>query len=94
MVIFEAIALSCFKKAVEFQIFYFGGVFFYAIIGYLLCQTFRTNGIGATNALWSAISILATTVVGVFIFKEVLHMHDYIAIFFIASGVAILRLTK
>jgi len=74
--------------------FFYGGIFFYAIVGYLLCQTFKLKGLGITNALWSAMSVLATTFVGVVIFKEVLHVHDYIAVALIASGVVILKITR
>lgn len=94
IVLFETFAMTCFKKSNEFMGFFYGGIFFYAIVGYLLCQTFKFKGLGITNALWSALSVLATTLVGVFIFKEVLHTHDYIAIGLIASGVVILRLTQ
>ena len=46
-----------------------------------------------TNALWSGLSVLATTIVGVMMFKEVLHIHDYIAIAMIGGGVMILKVT-
>jgi multidrug transporter EmrE-like cation transporter len=46
-----------------------------------------------TNALWSGMSVLATTIVGVMMFKEVLHFHDYIAILMIGGGVMILKVT-
>ena len=47
-----------------------------------------------TNALWSGLSVVSTTLVGTLLFKEVLHLHDYIAILLIASGVMILKVTK
>jgi multidrug transporter EmrE-like cation transporter len=94
IVIFETFAMTCFKKSNEFMGFFYGGIFFYAIVGYLLCQTFKLKGLGITNALWSAMSVLATTFVGVVIFKEVLHVHDYIAVALIASGVVILKITR
>jgi len=46
-----------------------------------------------TNAIWSALSVMATTFVGVLMFKEMLHIHDYIAIALIGSGVLILKFT-
>jgi multidrug transporter EmrE-like cation transporter len=36
---------------------------------------------------------MATTIVGVMLFKEVLHFHDYAAIAMIGAGVMILKLT-
>jgi multidrug transporter EmrE-like cation transporter len=94
IVLFETLAMTCFKKSEELQVFFFGGVFFYTLVGFLLCKMFKLKGIGMTNALWSAVSVVATTVVGVFIFKETLHVHDYIAIAFIAAGVVILKFTE
>jgi small multidrug resistance pump len=94
IVVFETLAMTCFKKTEDFQMFFFGGVFFYALVGYFLCKTLKLKGMGITNALWSAISVIATTLVGVLVFKETLHIHDYIAIAFIASGVLILKLTE
>jgi multidrug transporter EmrE-like cation transporter len=46
-----------------------------------------------TNALWSGLSVVATTVVGTMLFKEVLHLHDFLAIAMIAGGVLILKVT-
>jgi multidrug transporter EmrE-like cation transporter len=37
---------------------------------------------------------MATTVVGILLFKETLHLHDYAAIALIASGVMILKTTE
>jgi multidrug transporter EmrE-like cation transporter len=37
---------------------------------------------------------VATTVVGILLFKEVLHAHDFLAIALIASGVMILKVTE
>jgi len=51
------------------------------------------SGIAFTNALWSGLSIMATTTVGVMYFKEELHLHDYMAIGMIGAGVMILKYT-
>ena len=47
-----------------------------------------------TNALWSGLSVMATTIVGVLMFKERLHVHDYIAVAMIGGGVMILKFTS
>jgi multidrug transporter EmrE-like cation transporter len=39
------------------------------------------------------LSVVATTTVGILLFKEMLHAHDYIAIAMIAGGVMILKVT-
>ena len=54
---------------------------------------YHYTGLALTNALWSALSVMATTFVGVLMFKEVLHVHDYIAIAMIGGGVMILKFT-
>jgi multidrug transporter EmrE-like cation transporter len=38
--------------------------------------------------------VVATTLTGTLLFKEVLHLHDYLAIALISSGVMILKVTK
>jgi len=47
-----------------------------------------------TNALWSGLSVMATTTVGVLYFKEKLHLHDVIAIGMFGGGVMILKCTE
>jgi multidrug transporter EmrE-like cation transporter len=74
--------------------FFVAGMLFYAGVGFMLCQTYQYTGIAMTNALWSSLSVMATTIVGVMLFKEVLHVHDYIAIAMIGGGVMILKFTR
>ena len=93
IVLSETLAMSCFKKSLDDSRFFLAGMLFYTIVGYLLCQTYHSTGMAMTNALWSGLSVLATTVVGVMMFKEVLHVHDYIAIAMIGGGVMILKVT-
>lgn len=94
IVMFETLAMTCFKKSLDDTKFFLGGMLFYTLVGYFLCLSFKEKGLAATNALWSALSVIATTSVGVLLFKEVLHLHDYIAIGLIAGGVVILRVTE
>jgi small multidrug resistance pump len=93
IVMFETLAMTCFKKSIDDTKFFLAGMLFYSIVGYLLCQTFREKGLAMTNALWSALSVLATTLVGVLLFKEVLHIHDFLAVAMIVGGVMILKVT-
>ena len=90
----ETMAMSCFKRSIDNQAFFAVGVLFYAAVGYLLRITMNASGMAMTNALWSGLSVLATTVVGTLLFKEVLHVHDYVAITLIAVGVMILKVTE
>jgi small multidrug resistance pump len=93
IVMFETLAMTCFKKSLDDTKFFLGGMLFYTIVGYLLCQSYKEKGLAMTNALWSALSVLATTLVGVLLFKEVLHVHDFIAVAMIVGGVMILKVT-
>lgn len=85
--------MSCFKKSVDNTAFFAVGVLFYAAVGYLLRITMNSSGMAMTNALWSGLSVFATTVVGTLLFKEVLHFHDFIAFAMIVGGVMILKFT-
>jgi len=89
----ETCAMSCFKNSLKDWRFFLFGVLLYIGVGLLLVQTFKLTGLAFTNALWSGLSIMATTTVGVLYFKETLHLHDYIAIAMIGSGVLILKFT-
>lgn len=93
IVVLETTAMSCFKKSIDSNAFFAVGVLFYAAIGYLLRLTMNASGMAMTNALWSGFSVVATTLAGTLLFKEVLHIHDYVAIALITSGVMILKVT-
>lgn len=94
IVAFETTAMSCFKKSLEDWRYFLLGVLFYVGVGGLLVQTFKLTGLAFTNALWSGLSVMATTTVGVLYFKERLHLHDFIAIAMIGGGVMILKVTE
>jgi multidrug transporter EmrE-like cation transporter len=94
IVALETCAMSCFKTSLTDWRFFMLGLLFYSGVGLLLVQTFKLTGLAFTNALWSALSIMATTTVGVLYFKERLHVHDYIAVAMIGGGVLILKITE
>jgi multidrug transporter EmrE-like cation transporter len=89
----ETCAMSCFKKSLQDWRFYLLGVLFYSGVGLMLMKTFKLSGMAFTNALWSGLSVMATTTVGVLYFKEALHLHDYLAVAMIGGGVIILKYT-
>lgn len=93
IVMLETMAMSCFKRSVDNTAFFALGVLFYAAVGYLLRQTMNATGMAMTNALWSGLSVLATTTVGIMLFKETIHVHDFVAIAMIVGGVMILKVT-
>ena len=94
IVMMETMAMSCFKRSVDSNAWFAVGVLFYAAVGYLLRSTFNSTGMAMTNALWSGLSVMATTLVGILLFKETLHLHDFFAIALIVSGVMILKVTE
>jgi small multidrug resistance pump len=94
IVMLETLAMSCFKKSIDSTAFFAVGVLFYAMVGYLLRLTMNASGMAMTNALWSGFSVMATTIVGILLFKETLHYHDYFAIALIVTGVMILKVTE
>lgn len=94
IVAFETSAMTCFKNSVQDWRWFFLGVLFYVGVGLMLVQTFKLSGMAMTNALWSGLSVMATTSVGVLYFKEKLHWHDYIAVSMIGGGVMILKGTE
>jgi multidrug transporter EmrE-like cation transporter len=94
IVMMETMAMSCFKRSIDSNAWFAVGVLFYAAVGYLLRSTFNSTGMAMTNALWSGLSVVATTLVGILLFKETLHLHDFFAIALIASGVMILKVTE
>ena len=94
IVMLETFAMSCFKKSTDNTAFFALGVLFYAAVGYLLRVTMNGTGMAMTNALWSGLSVMATTIVGILLFKESIHFHDLFAIALIVSGVMILKVTE
>lgn len=93
IVCLETGAMSCFKSSLNDWRFFLLGVLLYVGVGGMLVQTFKLTGLAFTNALWSGLSVMATTTVGVLYFKEKLHFHDFIAIAMIGGGVIILKVT-
>ena len=93
IVAFETSAMSCFKKSIEDWRYFVLGVLFYVGVGGMLVKTLKLSGLAMTNALWSGLSVMATTTVGILFFKEKLHVHDFLAIAMIGSGVIILKIT-
>jgi len=89
----ETCAMSCFKTSLKDWRYFILGVLFYVAVGGMLVKTLKLTGLAFTNALWSGLSVMATTTVGVLYFKEVLHLHDFIAIAMIGGGVMILKFT-
>ena len=85
--------MGCFKRSIDSNAFFAAGVLFYVLIGYLLRATMHANGMSTTNVIWSGMSVLATTLVGVLLFKETIRAYDMIAIAMVVAGIMLLQVS-
>lgn len=93
----EAIAMTCVKKYHngDGRCYIYFAIIMYAIVCFLLNQSLNfSDTIGMTNVIWSGISVMLVTLVGVIVFHEELHFHDVIAASLITVGMLILKFTK
>ncbi len=93
----EAIAMSCVKKYHngDGAGYIYLAMLMYAGVCLLLNQSLKfSNTIGMTNVLWSGLSVMLVTLVGVLVFHEKLHFHDIIAAVLITAGMLILKFTQ
>ena len=67
--------------------FYMMGVLFYAVVCFLLVQTYRFKDMGIINVIWSGISTLVVLVGGYLIFGEEVTFMDKVGVVFILAGV-------
>lgn len=96
IVLCEAGAQTCIKNynLTKGMIYIVTGIILYSIICFLLNKSYSFEGLAKVNLLWSGLSIVASTLIGVLYFKEVLHVHDYFAIAMISAGMYILKSTE
>jgi multidrug transporter EmrE-like cation transporter len=97
IVIFEAVAQSCLKEYSQSNNYnyFYAGILFYTGVGWLLCQTYNNKGdLSVVNLVWSALSIVVSTSIGILLFKEKFHIHDIFAALLITGGILILRFTN
>jgi len=93
IVMMESCAMTCLKRSKDGWSWFMAGILLYIGVATLLAESLKLEGLAIVNALWSGISIMATTTIGVLYFKEVLHLHDYIAVAMIGAGAVILKVT-
>ena len=93
----EVFAVSCVKIFHNNNniIFMIIAVIMYSIVCYLLHKSMDySDSIGIINVIWSALSIVAITLVGLTLFKEKIHTHDIFAMICITIGILILKYTN
>jgi small multidrug resistance pump len=69
---------------------FFLALMFYSVILYLLYRAYFFTGLAVANGLWSALTLLLTTVVGIFYYKESLGMAELSGILLTTVGILIL----
>ncbi|HVW66921.1 MAG TPA: SMR family transporter [Candidatus Peribacteraceae bacterium] len=67
------------------------GIACYMGVSLLLIRSFRYEGMGIVNVLWSAFSVIFVVAVGIFLFQETISGIETIGIAFVLSGVVLLR---
>jgi multidrug transporter EmrE-like cation transporter len=71
----------------------FIGIFGYAIVCYLLWESYNFEAMGHVNLLWSCMSIILAFLVGVFIFKEKFNKYTLTAIALAVSAIYVSHLS-
>lgn len=85
----ECVAHTCLKK---FHLderkthLYFAAVVCYSIVCLMLVVSYKYNGLGVVNILWSGLSVLLIASTGVVLFQETLTALDKAGMFFILIG--------
>ena len=72
--------------------YYFAIIAFllYAVVIYLLIKTYDHSNFAISNALWDSGTIIATTLVGIFWFKEKMNNWEYAGISLVIIGALII----
>ena len=65
---------------------------FYILSAVLLAAALKKLPLGTAYAMWTGFGIVGTTILGLFLFKEVLNLPQVICIVMIVAGIAGLKL--
>ena len=66
--------------------YYVLGVLFYAVVCYLLIQSYKYKSMGIVNILWSGLSVLMVASFGFLFYDEKITMIDIVGVVFILIG--------
>lgn len=69
---------------------FFIGVMFYVGVLYLLYKAYFYSGFALANGLWSAFTLILTTVVGVIYYKEKINAMETLGFFLVIIGILML----
>ena len=91
----ELIGQSCLKYLnihdSQYQ-YYLFGVIAYAMVCYLLLQSYNFKGMGMVNVLWSGMSILVILTASIIMFNEQLSLFDKVGVMLILIGMFLVTL--
>lgn len=89
IVIAESIAQYCVRKSKEpnCKWYFFFAIIGYTIVCYLLYYSYDHRSIGIINALWSALSIISITSIGIYFYHEKLYLWDFFGMILIIIGI-------
>ncbi len=92
----EALAQTCLKyyHSNKYLPIFLVALILYTLVAYLLYKSYDYKGVGIVNTLWSGMSILVMLTIGILVFKEQLHLHDWIGVGMIIIGMYIITLNK
>lgn len=65
---------------------------FFAGAGFFFARSLRFEDVAIVNVLWITLSVLLVTLVGHFVFKEIITVQQWIGIFVILFGLALVTL--
>lgn len=90
----ETTALSLLKQYSLSQnvVYLLGGLACYTLVSLFLVQSFRYEGMGIVNVLWSAFSVILVVAAGIVFFGESISKIESLGIAMVIIGVGILRL--
>lgn len=67
------------------------GLGFYLLVSIFLIRSFRYEGMGIVNVLWSAFSVILVVATGMFLFGEKIGTMEILGMMMVIAGVVILR---
>ena len=82
IVLAENLAMTSIRESVEHNslLYYLLGVLFYAAVCLFLRMSFKMNGMGLVNTLWSSLSVITVALIGKTVFDEKLNSLQWLAV--------------
>jgi multidrug transporter EmrE-like cation transporter len=75
-------------------LYFFLAILFYTCVTYLLFKTYAIKEMSLVNVLWSGMSVIIMLAIGIILFNERIHLHDWIGIFLIVLGMTFVNVNN